>query len=485
MAFNSNGGGWGESASQEDFFPSNFDSELSGLNLADLDETSAYAQSLSSFNSKESKVSRGAMSAPAVTDADLFFLGEKKKKSSKKSSKSSSDKKSSRSMSAAEFPARGFDDSQFQRKTPPPVRSAGWEQEPSDWNKPAPKNDDWGDFAAPYGEDSSDKFAPPFSTINVDHSADDVSRMPDPMDHMASFHGEMLQTFLKNSGQEEKMALQTSMAFEAFIQMQAKKNGVAQPGEIQDDEETRMEAMEDLVVDDDTFAPDVSWDNGTFVDPSNLDRPRRDRMQPPTGRSYPDSSYRPRNLAGPGQGGRPLPPVVNPIMEDRSESSRGSGNSKGENSRGAGSIGGLSRGAVSLNSRALPVGSRISDHSRKSQISGESVGSNRSNPPYRPPRPRPVEEQLSALPSPHRIVVTTLKRNWEQGGHGGFSDEWYLRFAKCSPGKPFDYKAAWSVMNKFDRRYMTLNITVMERVLQSKIIYPCRGLKNIFGQSSK
>lgn len=493
MAYNSNGGGWGEPANnQDDFFPNNFDGQLSGLNLNDGDETSAYAQSLTSFNSKESKASRGVMSAPAMADADDYFL-DKKKKASKKSSKSSSVKKSSRSLPTSEFPAGEGADNEFQRKQAPRSRSSGWEQEPSDWNRPAPNND-WDEFAAPHGGgnsfDSSDKFSPPFSTINVDHSADDVSRMPDPMDHMASFHGEMLQNFLQKSGQDDKMAMQTAMAFESFLQFQAKKNSVAQPREIEDDEETRMEAMEDLVVDDDTFAPDSSWENGTFVDPSNYDRSRRDPRQAPPGRSYPDSSHRPRTLAGPGRGGRPLPPGVNPIMEDRSESSRGSGNSRGENSRGAGSMGnsqgGLSRGAGSMNSRTPPVGTRISDHSRNSQPSVGSQGSNRPPPqPYRPQRPRPFEEQMGTLPSPHRIVVTTLKRNWEQGGHGGFPDEWYLRFAKCSPGMPFDYKAAWNVMKKFDRRYMTLNIIVMEIFLRSKIIFPCRGLKNKFGQSSK
>lgn len=493
MSHDDDGGGWGTPANQEDFFPNNFDAQFAGrFGINDEGDSAGHdaARSLTSFTSRESKISRGAMSAPAIANADEYFL-EKKKKSSKKASKKSSKREHTTVQeSSGDVEFDDFRQHQHNGRENPHDHAGDWEQYPSNRNRGTNKAENWDAFATQStgktrstrsSFDSNGMHAPPFATIHVDHSADDVSRMPDPTEHMASFHGEMLQNFLQKSGQDDKMAMQTAMAFESFLKLQSVNNHTPSrtpESQIDDDEETRMEQMESLALDDDTFAPDTSWDNGTFVDPTAYDRQTyRDPRSLDGSHMEPMAGRRPRNLVALTQVRASRPPPLpgtrtDSSLEDRSIGSRESANSRGE----------ASRGAVSMNSRNSQ-GIRLSDHSRASHAP-QGIGG---PPPHlpRPRRPRSFDEQLMSLPSPHRITVSTLKRNWEQGGHGGYPDDWYLRFARCSPGVPFDYKSAWSVMKKFDRRYMKLDIAGLEHYLKFKIIFPCRGLKNKLGQSSE
>lgn len=80
----------------------------------------------------------------------------------------------------------------------------------------------------------------------------------------------------------------------------------------------------------------------------------------------------------------------------------------------------------------------------------------------------PLSERLDSLPMEHRACYNALKSKWEikNGGKNAFPDELYLRFAMCYN---FDFKNAWSLMKRFDRRYLSLSITSMEKALCTKV----------------
>jgi hypothetical protein len=100
----------------------------------------------------------------------------------------------------------------------------------------------------------------------------------------------------------------------------------------------------------------------------------------------------------------------------------------------------------------------------------ESTGSLSDHTPSLPSssRSRKFSEKIEALPLEHRSCFNALKSKWEvkHGGKNPFPDEWYLRFAMCSG---FKFKDAWTVMKRFDRRYLSLSITSMEKQLLTKV----------------
>jgi hypothetical protein len=101
---------------------------------------------------------------------------------------------------------------------------------------------------------------------------------------------------------------------------------------------------------------------------------------------------------------------------------------------------------------------------------------------------RPFNQQMISLSVEQRECVLQLKTKWEkrcQRGLNLFPDHWYIRFAKCSPGQPFDAKSAWTVMRKCDHRYVNLSILAMESQLLSRTLFPCPGLKSNVGYDSK
>jgi len=56
--------------------------------------------------------------------------------------------------------------------------------------------------------------------------------------------------------------------------------------------------------------------------------------------------------------------------------------------------------------------------------------------------------------------------------------DWYIRFARHSPGIPFTFQNAWKVMKKFDVRYLDLTAVAMEpHLLQHKMAFEVPGLK--------
>jgi len=84
---------------------------------------------------------------------------------------------------------------------------------------------------------------------------------------------------------------------------------------------------------------------------------------------------------------------------------------------------------------------------------------------------RTLAEQIESLPIAHRACYNALKSKWElrSGGKKAFPDELYLRFAMCSSPMPFDFKSAWTVMKRFDRRYLNLSITSMHKQLLTRV----------------
>ena len=100
------------------------------------------------------------------------------------------------------------------------------------------------------------------------------------------------------------------------------------------------------------------------------------------------------------------------------------------------------------------------------------------------PRERSVERQLASLSLTQRSCVDALKIKWESQNRVDrwFSDDYYLRFARCSPGHPFNFRTAWKVMARFDWRYYELSITKMEAKYshKGKMMRLCACLKAPF-----
>lgn len=97
---------------------------------------------------------------------------------------------------------------------------------------------------------------------------------------------------------------------------------------------------------------------------------------------------------------------------------------------------------------------------------------------FAPKGERSIQEQIDALTEAEKACFDNLKKKWEKDGEP-FSDEMYLRFARCSPGtKKFNEKASWKVMKKFEKRYLDLKAADLEKQLASKTLFPVPGLKS-------
>eukprot|EP00568_Trieres_chinensis_P005759 CAMPEP_0183292292 /NCGR_PEP_ID=MMETSP0160_2-20130417/1398_1 /TAXON_ID=2839 ORGANISM="Odontella Sinensis, Strain Grunow 1884" /NCGR_SAMPLE_ID=MMETSP0160_2 /ASSEMBLY_ACC=CAM_ASM_000250 /LENGTH=298 /DNA_ID=CAMNT_0025453219 /DNA_START=10 /DNA_END=906 /DNA_ORIENTATION=+ len=93
---------------------------------------------------------------------------------------------------------------------------------------------------------------------------------------------------------------------------------------------------------------------------------------------------------------------------------------------------------------------------------------------------RTVKEQIDSLSPEERACVDALKQRWEKKDRGHvFSDEMYLRFARCSPGATkFNEEAAWKVMKKFNPRYLTLTAEKLEQQMLTKTLFVVPSLKS-------
>jgi hypothetical protein len=84
---------------------------------------------------------------------------------------------------------------------------------------------------------------------------------------------------------------------------------------------------------------------------------------------------------------------------------------------------------------------------------------------------RSIQEQREALDEAEKKCCDDLKKKWQQKYPKlPFSDEMFLRFARCSPGsKKFNEKESWKVMKKFDHRFLCLSAEGLEGQLLSKV----------------
>lgn len=88
---------------------------------------------------------------------------------------------------------------------------------------------------------------------------------------------------------------------------------------------------------------------------------------------------------------------------------------------------------------------------------------------FAPKEERSTAEQINALTESERTCFDNLKRKWEES-NPPFSDEMYLRFARCSPGKDkFKEAASYKVMKSFSPRYLSLTATDLQQQLLTKV----------------
>ena len=106
-----------------------------------------------------------------------------------------------------------------------------------------------------------------------------------------------------------------------------------------------------------------------------------------------------------------------------------------------------------------------------------------------PLAPKSIHWMPATLSIDEQNCVNALKSRWEarksRSTRQRFTDEWYLRFARCSPGRPFHFPSAWKVMCNFSLRYLDLNIVGMERQLLTRTLFPIKGLQSCEGHESK
>jgi hypothetical protein len=295
------------------------------------------------------------------------------------------------------------------------------------------------------------------------HFRSDNSSEKDGQD-VISINSDSFKDFLKSQGQDEKLALATAQAFESFLRHQdmystttshrssvtsdtsynsnaeSSKESTSQGLSSNDAEEESLEEACDDVEDEDceyehdfsdvstlgwSAADDFSnsWTNGTFVS----------RFQ------------------------------SEPIREETAETM----DSFGEVRRNESYI---------APTRKLPnlVAATQAKLNVSATVSRIDVAKERS-----------FEEQMASLSIDERKVVSALKAAWLKSGRPPFSNFWYLKFARCSPGRPFSYKAALKNMKSYDQRYLSLSIITMEKQIRTKTLFPVPGLKTFDGHFSK
>jgi hypothetical protein len=91
---------------------------------------------------------------------------------------------------------------------------------------------------------------------------------------------------------------------------------------------------------------------------------------------------------------------------------------------------------------------------------------------------RSIRAQIQGLSQEGLACFVHLKATWETWfPNDPYDDEMYLRFSRCSPGKPFDEISAWKSMKHFDRRYSGLTASALEFQLRTKTLFPLPGLR--------
>jgi hypothetical protein len=216
----------------------------------------------------------------------------------------------------------------------------------------------------------------PFALVDIGKHQQSTFTESTEAQNTAEYHSDMLRAFLRQNGQDDKVAKATAMAFENFLKSDpmlvtgspSAATGLQQ--EVDDKEENRIEKFEHMI-DHSAFSGDQCWDDESFF--HQLQRQRAEQGSK-TNKEKPPSRERER---------------PNSQLKSYSHHSK--------------------REATLMLEQQV-----LTEQDEDAQ--------------------RTVD-QLAVLPSVHRACVRTLKRNWEEAHRLPFSDEWYIRFAKCSPGK--------------------------------------------------
>lgn len=304
------------------------------------------------------------------------------------------------------------------------------------------------------------------------NSADSGSNRSSASSQKSLFKGDVLQSFLTHNGQDEKLALETAMAFESFL-LEQQGNGIAigpssrensesgsnQTG--QDTEYSESDEEEDDCMEIDTHDDsDVStlgwscaeettfgssWSDGTFMSAAKSSA-MSSKMQP---------SENGEDDFG--------------MVRKNEKFVGGKSNSVNPND--------FSGGGRRVPNRVAATQGRTMQLSMSQSVSERFANERREE--------RSFEEQMASLTINERGVVTSLKARWIKSGRPPFPNMWYLKFARCSPGQPFTFKTAYKSMRKYNQYYMNLTIVMMEQQLLHKMLFPIPGLRSIQGHSSK
>mmetsp|Transcript_52763 Transcript_52763/g.78840 ORF Transcript_52763/g.78840 Transcript_52763/m.78840 type:complete len:667 (-) Transcript_52763:1055-3055(-) len=315
----------------------------------------------------------------------------------------------------------------------------------------------------------------------------------------AAYHGEMLQSFLRRHGQDDKLAIEQAMMFEAFLKSQqdalthltpttadTAQSGSTIPQQKQegfdDEEDTRLDHMESLLDDADSFAD--QWENGTFTSFTKSEGPmHKQRMMEQAqafGSMRRNEDFMRRKEGDNSTGAKsapaaiPAPPTLPRAL--------GPGTTE------------IPQHMMKAPPPASDTDASSIDHDNKS-ISVDSNRSHGTNGSFNEPslsgslmsnlEERTIEEQISALSATQKSCFYSIKSTWEEGEGRSrpFTDEYYLRFCRCSPGKPFTAKTAMKIMRKFERRFLSLSVMGLENHLKTMAVFPAPGLKTAAGRN--
>eukprot|EP00542_Grammatophora_oceanica_P010177 CAMPEP_0194047186 /NCGR_PEP_ID=MMETSP0009_2-20130614/23607_1 /TAXON_ID=210454 /ORGANISM="Grammatophora oceanica, Strain CCMP 410" /LENGTH=874 /DNA_ID=CAMNT_0038692723 /DNA_START=6 /DNA_END=2630 /DNA_ORIENTATION=+ len=380
----------------------------------------------------------------------------------------------------------------------------------------------------------------PPAQIEVDSSgSENKSKTEEDFQEMAEFHGEMLETFLKRHGQDEKLALATALAFETFLKKQQSTSNLADAvssepstsllsGKQSSSSQDSSNNKDDLALDDDdflevaarseertlggdefsmtgdSFAADSAWENGTFCSYPAKNKQKKpsspqDKMDDAASRDL-STSVRSGTSAGDWgkvrrnetfmrqRGG--LQRESSGRIQERSQTSEHSASTRMSISSSVKSQSTAEEAEADeslvppnllakaeLMTQSSSSASASSAHFQKiaslqRETLGMEVGMTEET--------RPFYLQIESLTLPQRTCVINLKTRWEKRRDKKFklTDDWYLRFARCSPVKPFSEEAAYKVMKNMDARYANLSIQKLKKQMLTKTLFPCPGLKS-------
>ena len=337
-------------------------------------------------------------------------------------------------------------------------------------------------------------------------------------------HADMLQAFLKTQAGGEQVASETAKAFDEFLKFQHRQHLQQQQQQMQHHQENSLQLHLNpqapssggvVEVDEDgTFVPDQSWDDGTFVEYE----PRMS-YSPPQSEVSSIASSMTGGLGGLGGlgGMRSATPrdgdTINSsgtnfrrsrdlVAKTREMTSKRSVFSEDDHLASMPKPPSTVRGRPGTQYGAPlrpqpeegPAHHMAAHHQYQQQqqqpnhhaaaapmVGQPNHGGRAGMPVHQKPPERSLKDQLMALTPAQRGCVSTLRASAKEP----FPEPYYLRFAWCSPGSPFDTKSAQKVMKKFDRRYLGLRIGNFERFLGRRVIYPVPGLRTRKGQDGK